>query len=298
MTEPNITEIPEIPNEIISASEKGELVLFIGAGASRLIGCSGWSELAKKLINVCCDLEIINYKAKVRLEMLTDHRKVISICYTLLNEKKFGDVFVTFMKSALLYDKDPDQPNIYTYVTKFQGVFVTTNADEHLDPFFGERIIFDLENFKGEPQCDYLYHLHGSIKFPEKMVFRLTRYFEQYNNPNYQDFLNKLKSKTILFLGYGLSEFELLEYFFKNGNAKEKKYFLLNGYFGGEDDYLKFEQVYYDEMGIIIKPYLMDQKGFSQLTEVVKSWSEEIENRSLILTQQLNEIDEVLGLTE
>ena len=46
----NIEPLPLLPKEIIEAYEEDKLVLLVGAGISRLVGCMGWTDLAKKLI--------------------------------------------------------------------------------------------------------------------------------------------------------------------------------------------------------------------------------------------------------
>ena len=41
---------PKLPQGIIDAYERRELVIFIGAGISRLMGCQGWDDMANNLI--------------------------------------------------------------------------------------------------------------------------------------------------------------------------------------------------------------------------------------------------------
>ena len=42
--------IPRIPPEIENAGQAGELVVFVGAGVSRLINCPSWDGFADKLL--------------------------------------------------------------------------------------------------------------------------------------------------------------------------------------------------------------------------------------------------------
>jgi len=49
----NILPIPEVPPEIFEAVNNDKLAIFIGAGVSRLVGCIGWDQLAKELIDRC-----------------------------------------------------------------------------------------------------------------------------------------------------------------------------------------------------------------------------------------------------
>ena len=82
-----IEKLPEVPAGIIEAVNNNNLVVFIGAGVSRIIGCMGWRELAVNLINVCFDTQdkdntgtCINFKEKESLLQESDHKKVITIC--------------------------------------------------------------------------------------------------------------------------------------------------------------------------------------------------------------------------
>ena len=45
-----LTANPELPEEIIQAALNGELVLFVGAGVSRLKGLPSWSGFADKVL--------------------------------------------------------------------------------------------------------------------------------------------------------------------------------------------------------------------------------------------------------
>ena len=44
-----ILPIPELPSEIKEAVDREELAVVVGAGASRLMGCMGWDELARNM---------------------------------------------------------------------------------------------------------------------------------------------------------------------------------------------------------------------------------------------------------
>jgi len=47
-----IYPIPPIPSGLREAIWNEKIVIFIDAGASRIIGCPGWKELADYLVNV------------------------------------------------------------------------------------------------------------------------------------------------------------------------------------------------------------------------------------------------------
>ena len=61
MTKDNLKEIKELPlledyPALKDALEDRELVIFIGAGVSRLLGCKSWDDLATDLLKKCLEL--------------------------------------------------------------------------------------------------------------------------------------------------------------------------------------------------------------------------------------------------
>lgn len=55
-------KIPEPPERILDAMDNNTLVLFIGAGVSRLSDYPSWSELPSKLIKKLYEKNKINYE--------------------------------------------------------------------------------------------------------------------------------------------------------------------------------------------------------------------------------------------
>ena len=102
MPEETIAPIPRpIPPEIITAINNKKLAVFIGAGVSRLAGCIGWDRLAADLVKCCHKEGIINYKVKTKLTESDDHKKTITICYHLLDNKGRKATFFKQMKHRL-----------------------------------------------------------------------------------------------------------------------------------------------------------------------------------------------------
>jgi hypothetical protein len=46
----NIPDIPPVPKAILEASSQGKLIVFVGAGVSRIIGCPSWQEFANEYL--------------------------------------------------------------------------------------------------------------------------------------------------------------------------------------------------------------------------------------------------------
>ena len=56
-----IKDIPDVPPEVFKAAKNGKLVIFIGAGVSRIVGCPSWSELAHKQLKDLYEKKALNY---------------------------------------------------------------------------------------------------------------------------------------------------------------------------------------------------------------------------------------------
>jgi hypothetical protein len=304
-----IPEVPKVPKEIIDAVNSETLAVFIGAGVSRLIGCMGWGQLAQNLVNRCFTTKkedgsgLINFKEKETLIQNKDHKKTITICYYLLKENDFETVFRDELEKSLKANEELiKSQDIYKELYKLRGLFITTNIDEHFDGKFDPtRIVWREEDFHQPSKIDRpkLYHIHGSFKYKDSIIFTVPQYIKRYNNQTFKKFLEKIfEEYTVLFVGYGMAEFELLDFLitkFDSKKEKELKHFILLPFYRGEENILEIERYYYNSMGIEVIPYEKDKKGYGQLYEVIKSWNIEINQVSTYLYDTYNEIDDIVN---
>lgn len=302
-----IIGIPELPAQIKRAAEIGELVVFIGAGMSYELGCSDWNGLANDLIKRCentlgSDEPLLNnFEATQLINMLeqsSNSKKVITICNGILSQNGNDKFFLEEMKKSLNDDKvSSTNPKLKTYrdLLNLNGIFVTTNADRHIDQIFNPQNIIK-KSFRGKTALvnKNLYKIHGSIDEPASLIFTVEQYFTRYKDKEFIKFLESLFAKTVLFVGYGLGEFELLEHMYKNITPSENRYFYLGGYYTHEKRLCDFEQMYFDQMKVKLIPYSKDKKGFKQLPIVIEKWVEEILKTTNVLQNNFDEIDEVL----
>jgi hypothetical protein len=298
-----IKEIPDLLDEIKTNVLNEQLAVFIGAGVSRLVGCDGWGELANSLLDECYEKKLINFKEKqvLKYRHTGDHKKLITICYYLFKNKHLEDCFYKKMEQSLLYGNEINgneikpKKNIYEELYKLRGLFVTTNADTHFDKlFFKENVIYEKEKFKDTPiEKTNLYHIHGSITCRESLVFTVSEYLNRYKSKGHlSKFLSNIfENYTVLFVGYGLGEFEMLDFLLRPKDNKEntKNHFSLSPFFKGEDNIYKAEQAYYNELGVTLLPYEIDQ-GHNQLTEVINDWNRKINLETIFLPKTLEDI--------
>jgi hypothetical protein len=309
-----ILSIPDLPKEIIKAINNNRLVVFIGAGASRLVGCIGWDELAKNLVMRCYETKkrdgkrCIGFKEKGMLLREQDHKKIITICHGILKENGFEKKFLTEFRKALKGKKKLlNNNNIYDQLASIKAVFITTNADIHFDEtkyFREERILHKKEDFELlsiEPRK--LYHIHGRQEDPDSLVFTVDKYIERYNEDYFQLFLREIffGRYVVLFVGYGMSEFELIDYLVQKSNPRsktrgsnfERRHFILLPYFEDEANIRDFHRHYYQRLGIEVLAYSKND-GYEQLYNVIKDWNKKIRQITDVISDDFQEIEDIV----
>ena len=118
-------------NQIIQdAAKHGELVVFVGAGASMLCGSPDWRGFANQVVSALEKAEKLSFLEAEQLRGLGDSRRTLSIALTLAKEHGV----------AIDYDRilHPPKPNaagaeLYELLSSLRPVFVTTNYDKWLD---------------------------------------------------------------------------------------------------------------------------------------------------------------------
>ncbi len=297
----SISPIPKVPDEIRDAVNKGTLAVFIGAGVSRLVGCLGWNELAENLVKRCNREKIINFKEKETLLQIAEHKKTITICYHLLNNNDHSKVFYEEMEKALKEgDNDIKAPNIYDDIYKLRALFITTNADTHFDRLFNPpNILYQDSDFrKDRLDSTNLYHIHGSVRDKRSLIFTVSQYMKRYKNPEFRRFLEQIfREYTVLFLGYGLAEFEILDFILQDNPRSQSlapRHFMLSPFYSREDNILSYEQTYYNDLGINVLGYEKDANGYEQLIEIIKHWNEEINQVTNYLHTASQRIDDAV----
>jgi len=289
--------VPDLPQQIIEAAENKQLAIFVGAGLSRFMGCSSWEELAENLLKKCEVEGLLNNYEKTVLSQSADFKKTITICNRLLeNDERFMDE----MRKSLNDDKVGDATvdlKIYRDLFSLNGLIITTNADRHIDQVYLPDNIF-IDEFSSSTPVDntHLYKIHGSITDPNSLIFTVEGYLKRYTDSEYGRFLEEIFTKyTVLFLGYGMSEFELMDYLFSSIQGNSRRHYFLKDYFTHEQRIYEFDQMYFDDLGVDLIPYAKDTIGFQQLPKVIDEWVQEIKSKTLVLVTNYDDIDDALG---
>lgn len=297
--------IPEIPDEIIEAVNSNNLIIFVGAGVSNIAGLPSWKELADRLFEKCKDLTYIdNQQYDITKTKVTDSKQLITIAYEL--HRKNGNIpaFHAEMTNQLTQkekDIEPAALDVFDFCKFANAMVLTTNADLLLDGYFEQSLTFDdIDNQEWLSNAAFLVKLHGTIKNPQTLVFTSSQYLERYSNSSFQYFLRGVFSsgKTVLFIGYGLSEFELLEYMISPFGSRQdnmaSKLFVLKPYFSYEEPYKDNMDLYFENMHIRQIPYSKDKNGYNQLADVLKYWKAEINSKSSLNAQRFKQLADIV----
>src|ERR1035437_608869 len=212
---------PDVPSEIENAAQSGELVVFVGAGISRLVKCPSWDGFADQVLEQLIP-DGIDYHGLSQINALGDAKKKLSIAKIIAKKMKRAIDYRSIFNVTLCPN------NVYSYLNAFNSSFVTTNYEKFLQP----------ESRSADPEDEWRFyrrdqllrlnldkngnviHLHGCLDDPDSMVITTKDYLEHYSSSDVQTFLKYLfEKKTVLFLGYGLEEIEVLEYILRRGNA-------------------------------------------------------------------------------
>ena len=323
-----IEQIPKIPQGLRDAAQQGVLIPFVGAGASRLAGSPGWDGFADGALCQLIGRGRLSYAEVEQLRGLSPRVK-LSLA------RAFGERFNQDIKYSELLRNNSHQKKIgdrlYTALARLGKTFVTTNYDEWLDDMIIQNVT-GVTRVVGQSQsttapeamrvvykaaeltyanldCPYtVIHLHGSVKDPDNMILTTGDYVRHYANDRNREenqvltFLNNLFTRrTVLFVGYGLEEHELLEQII----IKERpasgidgisvQHYLLQGFFSHELKLMEHLSSYYmNECGIELLPFLRDDKDHEQLVDVLENFAEQTPASSPMVLQELIDMEHLL----
>lgn len=288
-----------LPPRIREAVSNERLVVFVGAGVSRIIGCSGWEELAHELVDVSFKHSLINYETKEKIRKY-EPRKIITIIKGILPEELYRKTVERSLKGE---EEKKEKYPVYQELYNMRGIYLTTNVDTHFDVLFEEDKIYiypyQFDTDKIRPLS--LFHLHGSLKDFDTAVFSTQEYIRHYNRGEVRDFLENIFTKfTVLFIGYSLEELEILDYILLKGNStrelpdkpREARHFVLLPFLKSEGNMFEYEKKYFSELNVSAIPYPIHERGYIQLYDFIKYWAKEINRKTSFLERSFQFIEQ------
>jgi NAD-dependent SIR2 family protein deacetylase len=301
----------EIPEDLYNRFKDKKVVLFIGSGVSANAGYPGWKYFAKSAMKKLRDQNKINFQTYNELiESNTDPKQLLSIFEGVF--EKSSEVYKEFYTKAFEPRNDETQKKskkLFDLITNdvFGNKIITTNIDDeiyhsftrklnnfptqdHQNPSQTQKIqreiikVADPEEirtFQFNDDKNQVIHIHGTYQHPEKTVFTLNDYSNAYFNKTSPivEFLEYVfREYTVLFIGYGLSEFAILESVIKFGNNN----YSLEPIFFNQIEPLLLKTKAFKNLNINIIPYYRDSNDYFRLKDVLQSWKNKIINQDFL----------------
>jgi hypothetical protein len=283
--------------DLHQAAKEDNILLFLGAGLARMYGCPLWNEMAKELVKKSLASKIISYAERDILsnEVETDPRKVISICYSICSEKDKLNIYEDAISKMLINLDSGNVNKVYNLIFSINPkTYLTTNIDLGIKQFstscysLNRRIYNctspnDSETIKKVGfrifKDGNIIYLHGNCENIRSAILPVERYLEYYADK--EGFLQGLFSNIrgfMIFIGYGLKEWDVIERIYKMYKAnikadKEKEWTscILTPVFTHEITKFKLEKYYYESFGVKPIPYIIDDNGYEELHRVLEN---------------------------
>jgi len=203
--------------EIAYAAVSKSLCIFTGTGFSKAVteGCApSWQGLLEDLCDQCANPDKLKNslfpKAEKHPLSLEESAQVIEI-ELLKKDKRIHQEVADLIREVKL---DGDNDMVEEFCRKHSFQVVTTNYDKLMEELVGEAECQSLTPGLPIPRSEArvkVYHVHGSIDVPEKMVVTADDYFAFLNAESY--FSRKLSTilheNTVVILGYSLGDTNL-----------------------------------------------------------------------------------------
>lgn len=304
-----IDAIPKIPEALRVAATTRQLVPFIGAGVSQLGGCPGWDEFANGALKFFVRHGKLTHAALDQIMGLPSRVK-LSVALSLEAQHALPIRFSELLESST-DDRRALCERVYENLGRLATTFVTTNYDGWLDrtrtPFYRYEDL-SMRNFD-VPNA--VFHIHGSVLDSNSMVRTTDEYLCRYashkisiggdgENP-FLTFLEKLfELKTVLFIGYSLSELEVLEYVLQKKGVPprreplEMKHFILQGFFSHQVDLVRSLKEYFAIFGVGLIPFSRDERDWNQLADVIEYLVRELPTGKPFALATLHEMEGLL----
>ena len=298
--------IPPIPEEVLEAAKNGRLVLFVGAGASMMVGMPSWGQLANAALNSLVEQDYIDYAELDQLKML-DPKKQLSIAEFIVQEHGVRLDLRQHLKANR-------KSSIYPSINSIKATCVTTNYDHELCPLPLEEIseqetntsVVRKSGVKNLQAADLkvpgtVIHLHGDMDNPETMIVTTRDYLAHYDEHKVQSFLSELfEDYVVVFIGYGLEESEILEHILRRSGVKEsrteRQRFSLQPFFKSQQSLYERMKVYHQKsFGVHLIGYARDKKDYLQLEDVIEQWAGQLNVRPPALIDDIEMMDRILN---
>lgn len=279
---------------LFEAIRDDRLIVFFGAGVSRLAGCQSWAGLAKEIVSAYPEDIFTEEEKKALIDRAErDSKNVISICYHQAKEQQEtgdGNLMDIYEKAIIesVTPKDPDEfARIHNKIFELDAIsYVTTNIDKGIEIVnkvdirgkekFNLTTENDWDRIQGFVRNGNIFYLHGTFDDIGRTVFSVDKYYGLYARSisrSANSFLRYIFGKgfTVLFIGYGLEEPEILQNIFMAGEQersrnRQPQHFILTSTRFDKLVEFNIDQMLLDVHSVKAIPYFTDSdEGYGRL---------------------------------
>lgn len=196
-------------NDLSESIRRGEVILFVGAGASTGLGAPPWSGLIAEIGRQ------LGYDEDVFASLGSTYLALAE--YYKIKEGRIGPLRSWMDTNWHVSDTKLKTSRAHRLITElsFKRIY-TTNYDRYIESAF--RIwkkpfhkISNITHMVTEPECTQIIKLHGDFDDDKSLVLTESDYFDRLSFESPLDI--KLRSdalgKSILFIGYSLSDINI-----------------------------------------------------------------------------------------
>ncbi|MBK6968328.1 MAG: SIR2 family protein [Candidatus Microthrix sp.] len=222
-----MSRFESLPEPLVAAAARGELVLLVGSGMSRQADPTmpNWRQLLERLTDHAASTNRVSGEARAELLELISGQKYLAVAEE-LREVMPLDEFRAQLELEIEHYVRPSEAHKLLWELEPE-IVLTTNYDRFLEHTFAairERSVRVLD-YTQAPQLQRLLqssslssedpvvvHLHGSVADTEKVILSERDYRHLlYEQPGYRMVLSALFiTRTVLMLGFSVDDRELL----------------------------------------------------------------------------------------
>lgn len=304
-------EIIDYTNEdfikaLIDAVNEDNLILFIGSGISKLCGAPLWNELADTMLTECTKDEKYGFdchKKEILLSRVKDERELISIAQNIMKKATDNDdAFLDVLKRELKADENRRETteHLKSVLCRISRHIVTTNADKIFDDTASpDNVLWNVKRFNRHSftHSRDVIHIHGSVEDFSSLVFTTPQYLKRYAGREFEGSVKQWFTNpryTILFLGYGFREIQLLDFLVNTEEDKRnERRFILNGYYDEEKYIFDAEREYYDGYHVELISFSKNEKGYNGLLTALDYIEKKIDEAPMRMPNNIDYVDEI-----
>lgn len=261
--------------------------IFLGAGFTKQVGYKIWEELVQQAINEFWYLKLkgdlkddqkLTWSIKNELSAHVNKMYVMDYLRS-LDENKYYEVIENIFEEDSKKIKTDIIDIIKPLVRDPKYKFLQTNIDNSFEKTcsISESVIRINPNFSEDVKLNYL---HGRIDKRPSWILTQEDYLLNYQSDDsslMRFLIGIFKKYTVLFIGYSLSDYEILQIISKsriNSTQPEnlrRHYIFMPTYESIENELLINEDIYRKNFGINMIKFNIEQRGYDLLNDNLKN---------------------------